>query len=1126
MKINPLLTLFLSRVSHNYCYRIMKITLFLLFVCTFQLMGTNVKAQNVEVNIVLENITVGQLLKAIESQTDYLVVYSNGEIDLKKPANVQAGIRKVTELLDNTFKNTDVNYEIDKNYIIISKKGHDMQQSVVQQSLAKKIRGTVTDMNGEPIIGASVIEKGTTNGVITDLDGNFSFSVSPNATIVVSYVGYATLELPVKNQTVFTIQLKETSETLDEVVVVGYGIQKKVNVIGSIAAVDSKQLEARPAPSVSNLLTGQMSGVTITQGGGGPGQDGGTIRIRGVGSFGATPNPLVLVDGLPGSLDDLNPNDIESISVLKDASSAAIYGSRAANGVLLVKTKGGRTGKTTVSYNGYVGFNRPSELPDYCSTAEYAEMYNLAMGKDVYTPEAIQKYRDGSDPYNYPNERYLRDLIDHNALQTSHDLTVNGGNDKTQYMVSLGYLKQDGLFKHNTYDRYNARLNLTTNLSKNLTLTTRLAGMISKRNEPSTPGQLDNAGYGTIIGQAARFPGMWATKLADGSYGLGPKLQGTPLAWLDSGSFYAEDFDKFRSNIELAYKPIKGLTLRAIGGYNYTAQQIRHYRSAMVITGDKALGPSSLDDEMYKTVYKTFQAVADYQLNVKKHSLSALVGYTWEDESQRGVSGYRKDYPSDDVPYLDAGGADGQTNGGGGYDWAIMSVFGRLTYNYAERYLLEATMRYDGSSRFPTDSKFGLFPSVAVGWRLSEESFFKACEPLNFISNFKLKASYGILGNNNIGNYPYQSTYALGPGMNYVFNGVYTQGAAVTTYVDPTLRWEKTRTTDVGFESGFWDSKLTFNASYFYRRTTDILYQPSASYSSIFGLGISQVNTGTLENKGWEFELGYQDRVGKFNYHVNGNFSIIKNKVISLGMGNVEQPNGLVGNGSNLFIGYPMQMYYGYKTDGVFLTDDEVKQWNDQSAIAPNSKAGDFRYVDVTGDGKVDAADRTYLGSSIPKYTFGVNLGGEYKGLDFSILLQGVAGVKGYLDGFAGWAFYQEGNIQKWQMKGTWSANQSERYPAYPRLEVMSTSGSNNTMTSDFWTLNASYLKVRNIQVGYTLPKNILKGSCISSLRFYVSADNPFSFSNYRTGWDPEISTGGSYHPILSTYTFGLNLKF
>ena len=1000
-----------------------------------------------------------------------------------------------------------------------------------QQNNGKfKITGNVADNNGEPIIGASVVVSGTKNGTVTDIDGNFTLvSNSETPTLNISYVGFDTQNIKVRPGQTVKVTLKENAQSLEELVVVGYGSQKKVNVIGSIATVDSKSLEARSASDVSNMLTGQMSGVTITQTSGNPGQDGGTIRVRGVGSFGATPSPLVLVDGMPGSLSDITPDEIENISVLKDASSAAIYGSRAANGVVLVTTKRGKEGRTKVSYNGSIGFSKAAELPEMAHSYDYAKFYNIAAGTETYKPEDIQKYKDGSDPDNYADENYLDKLFGGHSFLTKHTLNVNGGNDRVQYMATVGYLRHDGLLENNYYNKYNARLNLNAKITKDLSMGIRLNGMASDRHEPSTPGSLDTGGYAGIMLAALRYPGLLPSYMSDGSNGVGLKGSGTPVAWAEKcASFYRQDFDKFGGNIDLTYKPIKGLTIKGIGGYKYSLQHVRHYRSEFATADGRNNGPSSLTDDMYRTVYKTFQATADYNTTIaKKHAIDVLVGYTWEDENQRSVGGYRQKFPSNDVPYLTAGGADGQTNFGGGYDWAIQSIFGRLTYNYDERYLFEATMRYDGSSRFPTDSKYGFFPSAALGWRVSEEKFWKDSSVAKWFTNLKLKASTGVLGNNNIGNYPYQSVYTLGSNQNYVFGGVYTTGASITTYVDPNLKWEKTRTSDIGIETGFFQNRLTFNATYYYRKTTDVLYKPSASYSSIFGLNLSQVNTGAVENKGWEFEIGYRDKVGSFNYWVNGNFSIIKNKVLTLGMGNVTQANGMVGNGSNLFIGYPMQMYYGYKTDGVFLTDEEVGEWYDQSAIAKGSKAGDIRYVDLDGDGKVTPKDMTYLGSSIPKYNFGLSFGGDYKGFDFSVLLQGVAGVKGRLNEWAGFAFFQEGNIQKWQMEECWNMNPTNRYPKYPRLEIMSNAGSNNTLLSDFWILNASFVKVRNIQFGYKLPKNIISKAGISSMRAYISLDNPFSFDSYRKGWDPENTNNrGSYYPVMSSYTFGLTLAF
>lgn len=995
--------------------------------------------------------------------------------------------------------------------------------SVVQQSNIQ-VKGLVVDEQGESIIGATVMLRGTKHGTITDLDGKFVLDVPLGSQLVVSYIGFTNSTVTAEKD--MTITLHSNVAALDEVVVVGYGIQKKVDVVGSISTVNSKQLEARGVSNVSNLLTGHLSGVTITQESGNPGDDGASIRVRGVGSFGAKPEPLVLIDGLPGSWSDLTPADIETISVLKDASSAAIYGSRAANGVILVTTKGGKDGRTRVTYNGLVGLSKARSLPEFAHSYEYATFYNMAVGKNTYTADMIQKYKDGSDPDHYADENYLEKLLGGTALQTKHELGVSGGNGRLQYMAALSYMRQNGLVPHNYYNHYQGRVNLSADLTRRLKLNVRLNGIVSDRHEPSTPGALDLSRVKAIIQQAVRYPGLTPTYMSDGSLGLGPKLQGTPLSWAESASFYRVDENRFKANADLAYMPFKGLVLKMIGGYHYLSSNAYDYRCNMILGNGKGTGPSSLNQRMERMVYKTFQFVGNYNVLLGKHELSALVGYAWEDEGLRDLSGYRNKFPSDLTPYLDAGGADGQLNSGGGYDWAMQSFFGRMTYNYDQRYLFEATARYDGSSRFPTGNKYAFFPSVAVGWRVSEESFWKSLKPLQFFSNLKVKASHGVLGNNNIGNYPYQSIYTLGDKQNYVFGGVYTQGAAVTTYVDPTLKWERTKTTDVGLETAFFNNALTFNTTYFYRKTSDILYKPAASYSAIFGLAVSQVNTGELENRGWEFELGYQNHTGRLNYHVNSNLSIIKNKVLTLGMGNVLQNNGMVGNGSDLFIGYPMEMFYGYKTDGVFLKDSEVATWYDQTAIAKGSRAGDVRYVDVTGDGKVTSADKIYLGSRIPKYTFGLNVGLAYNGFDFSLLLQGVAGVKGLLSRYAGLAFNQEGNIQRWQMEENWNVQPNNRYPGYPRLEVTSNSGSRNTLLSDYWVLNASFVKVRNIQLGYTIPAKHTKRWGISNAHVYLSLDNPISFDHYRKGWDPEnTNTDGNYYPVLSTYTLGLTLS-
>lgn len=1101
-------------------FRKMKLILLFVAISFFQLSAVESYAQNTKINLSLSDVTLEEAIKTIEANTQFVFFFSHSAIDMTKHVDLNVKNGNIKDVLNQIL--SSYNYRIEDNKIVLLGK--------VQQD--GKITGVVSDAFG-PIAGANVVVKGTTNGTITDMDGHFSLDAPKGAKLQISYIGYISKELTVGDKTDYAIELVEDSQALEEVVVVGYGTEKKVNVIGSIAQIGSEKLENRSTPQLSNALTGQMAGVTVIQRSGRPGNSGGEIRVRGVGSFGGESDKsdaLVLIDGIPGKLNDVSSEDVESISVLKDASTAAIYGSRAANGVILVTTKTGKEGKVSVGYNGYVGFNTPTALPEFVDTWQYATLYNEAVGREAYTQEEIQKFRDGSDPDHYANARYLDEVFSRKGLQTGHDVTINGGNAENKYMVSFGYLKQNGIVEKNDYQRYNARVNLINEILPGLKLTSRLSGVYGNRKEPMAPGGDDASNMLILIQKALRFPGLTPTVLSDGTFGAGRELHGTPAGWIKSDSFYENPEFSLNANVRLDYNPIKDLQLSAIGAYTYTNDEERTYRSTMKLSGDRVLGPSELKHKMAKTIYKTFQATAEYNKTIGGHTFGILAGYSWEQEDYRYVQGSRDKFPGNDLPYLNAGSPDNQKSEGTGNAWAIQSGFGRLRYNFNERYLFESTVRYDGSSRFPQSKKFGFFPSVAAGWRLSEENFFKENESLGFISNLKLKVSWGRLGNQNIGNYPYQSVYELG--QNYPFGDTYTQGAAVTTAVDPTIKWEETETIDGGLEAVFWNGLLSVNASYFNRRTYDILYKPSGSVSTILGQKISEMNTGELKNFGWEFEVGHRNKIGDVSYNVNANLSIIKNKLTTLGVGNVEQLNGMVGNGSDLFIGYPIQMYYGYVSDGVFLDENDIKSWHDQSKVTPNPQPGDIRYKDISGpdgvpDGKIDPNyDRVYLGSRIPKFTFGLNLGVEYKGVDLSVLLQGVAGVTGLLDGFAGWAFRGDGNIQKWQAEGRFDPANPTRYPDYPRLEDLSNSTTPNIVTSDFWTQDASYIRLKNIQLGYTFPKKMLQAAKISNLRVYVQAENPLCWNKYKPGWDPEINTSGNYYPILATYTFGVNFKF
>ncbi len=991
------------------------------------------------------------------------------------------------------------------------------------------VSGKVTDKSGEPLPGVSVVVKGTVQGTVTDSNGNYTINNIPeNATLIFSFVGMHSQEVEVGGRNTINISMEEESIGIEEVVTIGYGTERRVNVIGSVSQITNEEIENRPVSSLSNALTGQMTGVTVIQRSGKPGFNDGQIRVRGVGSFGATPSPLILVDGIPGSMNEINPNDIESISVLKDASSAAIYGARSANGVILITTKKGKQGEISVSYNGYYGVSEATEFPDLATSWEYAETFNIANETVSFSPEEIEKYRAQNDPDNYPNTNFLKETFSRNGIQTSHDISITGGQNASRYFLSAGYLNEKGLVEGNNYERYNFRLNLVSDLSKTLQLTTQLAGSVEEANEPTTTANRSPAEMEGIVVVAVRYPAIYLGQASNGDFGGGPESAGTPVSWLASKGYFTRPTKKARINTRLDWSPVKDLVLSGVAGYDFTLNEGRHYQASQVLNPNLTLPLATLEQFKDNSIFKTMQFLAEYTKEYNAHNVRALLGYSFEDQVNENFNGRRQNFPSNDYTVMSMGGVDNQEVYGNDTEWAIQSVFGRVKYHYNHKYLFEATVRHDGSSRFPKDRKYGTFPSLAIGWRLTEENFFKEAVP--WVSNFKLKASWGKLGNQNIGNYPYQST--LTTGRNYPFGTGISNGAAYRTYKDPTIHWETTKTKDVGVETAFFDGLIRFNATYFDRFTYDILYTPSSSVSSVLGVGISETNTGEVKNTGWEFELGHQNKFGDFNYQLQGNLSIIKNEVVTLGLGNVEQLNGLVGNGSDLFIGYPMEMYYGYKTDGVFISQEDVSAWPDQSKVNPSAQAGDIRYVDISGpegipDGIVDANfDRTFIGSRIPKYTFSLNVSAQYKRFDFTALLQGVAGVRGRLDGYVGYAFNNLGTIQQWQIDGRFDPDNPVRYPEYPRLEIVTNSGTPNTVLSDFWTIDASYVRVKNLQLGYTLPEFVLNSIRLDHLRIYFSAENLFSLNNYRQGWDPEINTNGSFYPILATYTLGLNVKF
>lgn len=1105
----------------------MKLVMIFLTLASIQV-SANSYAQRVSISA--EKASFKSILGEIRKQTGKDFLYNSSVINEYKRTNLNVKEMPWTKALDILLSSQGLTYKMRGNTVLL-KKGNSVPQ-IIEQHLQQKLEGKIVTADGHPVSGATVKIVGSSRSTASNELGIFTFDNAPaTGQIIVQSLGFQPLTVEYKDYLVADITLQSTVEAMDEVVVVGYGVQKKSEVIGSVSQVKGEEIAKRSVPQLSQALTGQMPGVTVIQRSGQPGASGGNIQIRGVGSFGAGTGALILVDGIPtNSFNDIDPNDVASISVLKDASSAAIYGARAANGVILVTTKTGATNnKLTIIYSGYAGLQKPTAFPEFINSWEYATAMNeTTKGGGGYTDEEIQKFKDGSDTDNYPNSDFIGEFFKGSAMQTGHNFNLSNNTERVQYSFSMGYLNQKGIVKKNSYDRYNARLNIVTSIRDNLKLTTRLSAIQTSDDQPAPPATLDfNDMIGTIS-QVVRFPAIYPIRLANGDWGTGNSQKGTPISFLENDSYYKDRSSNMGGNIRLDWTVISGLTLSAIGGYTQESSRTKRFLSSQRLNDRITLGPATLNQSNPYNDYKTFQALADYRKTLGRHDFKVLAGYSYEAGYNEDLTAFRQNFPTNDLTELNVGSPDGQKNTGTASEWGLESLFGRVQYSFNQRYLLEGVVRYDGSSRFPTSKKYAVFPSIAAGWLLSEEDFLKG--KVDWLSELKLKGSFGVLGNQNVGNYPYQNI--LNSGYNYPFGGGISPGVARKTIVDPDLKWESTRTADVGVEGSFLNRALTFSATYYDRYTYDILVSPGGSVSNVLGFDVGLQNSGKLKNKGWEFMLGYQKRVNDWSYGATLNYATVTNEVIDLGVGNVTQPNGLVGNGSSLFIGYPMQLYYGYQTDGLFVDEADVASWADMGSINPSAQPGDIRYMDISGpdgvpDGKVDPVyDRKVLGSQIPKHTYGLNLNLSYKNFDLSALILGISGVKGLLNGYAGTALNNLGNIQRWQYDGRWTEGNPDRNALHPRMQQIPSSGTPNTLSSDFWLLNASYLRLKNLQVGYSLPKSVTNNWKIDGLRVHVSGENLFTKDSYRKGWDPEINSGGGYYAIMRTFTFGVNLNF
>ncbi|SFG81261.1 SusC/RagA family TonB-linked outer membrane protein [Pedobacter insulae] len=968
------------------------------------------------------------------------------------------------------------------------------------------VTGTVKDEKGEILPRVGVKLKASTITTVSDIDGKYKIQVSkPTDTLIFSYIGYKQLEVPLEGRTNLNVSLVADNQVLGEVVVVGYGTQKKVNLTGAVSVVSSKDLTMRPVGQTSAALQGLAPGVTVTQNSGRPGGDAGTIRIRGIGTLNDA-NPLVLIDNVEGSLNNIDPNIIESVSILKDAASASIYGSRAANGVILVTTKRAKSKQLTVSYNSYAGVQKLTNLPDLVNAVDHMNLTNLAYTNTdrapLFSNAVIENTRNRTNPDLYPDTDWQKEVLTGSGFMQNHFVTINGGGEKVRFLTSFGYFDQAGLLETSNFRRFTIRNNADMKFSDklNMSIDVQINNRITKE-----PGR----GSNSVFNQMNRIAPIFAGVFSNGNYGEGSNGN-NPIAYSGpNGGLSKISNPGLLLNATLSYKPFNWLQADITVAPRYDQADedvfvtaIKTYKAdGTVAFTSPAL--ASLDVTNSRSLYNNFRGTLTATKALSKHNFKLLAGASREDYTNNNLTASRTTFIFPDYPVLGTGSSATQLNNGSKSEWALQSVFGRFNYNFDERYLLEVNGRYDGSSRFAQGKRYGFFPSVSAGWRVSQEKFFQSLS--SGIPEFKIRASWGKLGNQNIGTYPAISLIQLGAYS--IGNQTYTVGA-LNDASNSNITWESTEMKDIGFDAVIF-KKLNITFDYYERITTDILLKLDVPI--ITGQAPPFQNAGTVKNKGWELGLNYAGNVKEFKYSIGINFSDVKNKVTDLK--GVNRTGITVSNE-----GYAINSLYGFEAIGYFASDAEVAASPVQFGAV---KAGDIKYKDQNGDNKITDLDNVIIGNTIPRYTYSANINLAYKNLDLGIFLQGVGKANGYLYAQSVMPFFNGGTVQEMH-KDNW--NPQNTNAAFPRLAF---GESNNEKTSSFWIKDASYLRLKNIQLGYKFSPEVIKKMGLKSVRIYANASNLFTFDKFWDGYDVEAPVGtGNIYPQVKVYNFGLDVNF
>lgn len=1127
----------------------MKITTFLLLSCVFCTFAENAHSQNARVSINKKNVQLDKILNEIEQQTDYLFIYNN-QVNVNKKVSLKAKNKPVAKVLEELLADSGITYSVEGNHIVLGKQ--DMAAAPQQKGTVK---GKVIDTNGDPVIGANIVEKGTTNGTTTDVEGNFSINTSSGNTLIITFIGYIRQEVKADTKRKMEIILQEDSETLEEVVVVGYGTMKKADLTGSVATVGSDVIEDRPLTNLGAGLQGAIANLNISSSNGAPGT-GSTFNIRGTTNLSGG-GPLILVDGIEMDPNLINPQDVKDVTVLKDAASASIYGARAAFGVILITTKTGFvTQKPVVSLSANYSINVPTVHADYMNSMEYTQWMNDANTTsngsnyfDDITMEHVRNYYN--DPQNnlpvfhHPDDspskyRYCGNTDWYEALNKNsysmqqYNISVQGGSETAKYMTSAGMFQQDGISKwtDEDYKRFNVLQHVNYKVNNWLQVGLRATLSMVKMNTGPQNKYGNNSLGATIPGDSRPLmpvyhpDGHFAGYCGDGYFT-------NQAAWLSQGGSAEMRNNNMYATAFAKLTPFEGLEINFDYTYNYYNYSFKnHVREYIDYDADGNPGsifphtsPNQVSYNKRESQYDVINAYATYKKKFNKvHAFEGMIGFNQENATYKGVGLSRNNLIANDIPFLNLATGDRTTTD---YmnQWAIRGAFFRLFYAYDDKYLIQVNGRYDGSSRFPTDDRFAFFPTFSLGWRLSQEKFWK---PISHIVNdFKIRGSYGALGNQVLiqsGSdlyYPYISTYSTGE-VGYLFSGEKQMGVYAPGLVSDQLTWETVKQWDLGFNFSMFDSKLTGEFDYYVRTTEDMLTK-SKTLPSIIGTNEPQMNAADLKTSGWEVALTWKSALqNDFAYSATLSLSDYQAEI-------TKYDNPTKNLSDNYYEGKKLGEIWGFVTDGLFQSDEEAASWNQSKIVGYTQYAGDIKFADLNGDGEVTRGENTVnnsgdlkiIGNETPRYNFGIRGTAEYKGFDFTLFFQGtmkrdiIPSKTFYLSHYTSeWSVPQKMNYDYWR--------EDNQGAFFPRARL---NGSAVNENQTRFMLNGAYIRCKQLALGYTIPKYITEKAKISRLRVYFNADNLFEFSGMPDTFDPELATVNAY-PFIRSFSFGANLTF